>query len=77
MPFFGGFLFRVSRLKTTTSDGAKQAIYPTYVTMGSERMPLVEVPRTTPPFIVLENLAGQHRSTEPFDQFDTPKSIQK
>ncbi|CAK9062692.1 unnamed protein product [Durusdinium trenchii] len=43
-----------------------KAIYPTYVTNSStERVPLVEVPRTTPPFIVLENLvrdSQQHAS---------------
>eukprot|EP00434_Breviolum_minutum_P010898 symbB.v1.2.009610.t1/scaffold613.1/size180894/18 len=45
-----------------------KAIYPTYITTGpagADRMPLVEVPRTTPPFIVLENLvrdSQQHAS---------------
>ncbi|CAE7682756.1 March7, partial [Symbiodinium pilosum] len=33
-----------------------KATYPTYVHMAQDRVPLVEVPRTTPPFIVLENL---------------------
>eukprot|EP00930_Biecheleria_cincta_P038076 TRINITY_DN2615_c0_g1_i1.p1 TRINITY_DN2615_c0_g1~~TRINITY_DN2615_c0_g1_i1.p1 ORF type:complete len:416 (+),score=77.21 TRINITY_DN2615_c0_g1_i1:78-1250(+) len=33
-----------------------KAAYPASVIKGSERMPLVEVPRTTPPFIVLENM---------------------
>jgi len=40
-----------------------KAIYPTYVTVGGERTPLVEVPRIQPPFIVLENMerdSGQH-----------------
>jgi len=42
-----------------------KAIYPTYVTLGNERQPLVEVPRTQPPFIVLENMvrdSQQHAS---------------
>jgi len=42
-----------------------KAIYPTYVTVGGERAPLVEVPRTQPPFIVLENMvrdSQQHAS---------------
>lgn len=33
-----------------------KAAYPTYVHIGHERSPLVEVPRTQPPFIVLENM---------------------
>lgn len=33
-----------------------KATYPTYVNLAQDRVPLVEVPRTTPPFIVLENL---------------------
>lgn len=39
--------------------------YPAYVSMGRTRMPLVEVPKTTPPFIVLENMmrdSQQHTS---------------
>lgn len=39
--------------------------YPAYVNMGTERTPLVEVPKTTPPFIVLENMmrdSQQHTS---------------
>jgi len=43
-----------------------KATYPTYIHAdGSEREPLVEVPPTRPPFVVLENLAGdlqQHAS---------------
>jgi len=33
-----------------------KAVYPTYVHAGQERTPLVEVPWTQPPFIVLENM---------------------
>jgi len=33
-----------------------KAVYPTYITNGKERAPLVEVPWTQPPFIVLENM---------------------
>eukprot|EP00928_Gymnodinium_smaydae_P070516 TRINITY_DN54332_c0_g1_i1.p1 TRINITY_DN54332_c0_g1~~TRINITY_DN54332_c0_g1_i1.p1 ORF type:complete len:432 (+),score=82.59 TRINITY_DN54332_c0_g1_i1:165-1460(+) len=33
-----------------------KAVYPTYVNFDNERVPLVEVPKTTPPFIVLENM---------------------
>jgi len=33
-----------------------KAVYPTYIHNGRERSPLVEVPRTQPPFIVLENM---------------------
>mmetsp|Transcript_127303 Transcript_127303/g.249461 ORF Transcript_127303/g.249461 Transcript_127303/m.249461 type:complete len:419 (+) Transcript_127303:75-1331(+) len=33
-----------------------KAVYPTYVHNGKERAPLVEVPWTQPPFIVLENM---------------------
>ncbi|CAE8635809.1 unnamed protein product [Polarella glacialis] len=33
-----------------------KAFYPTYVSSSTSRSPLVEVPQTTPPFIVLENL---------------------
>lgn len=33
-----------------------KAIYPTYIHTGKERQPLVEVPSTNPPFIVLENM---------------------
>merc|ERR1719203_1299485 len=33
-----------------------KAIYPTYIHNGQERQPLVEVPWTQPPFIVLENM---------------------
>eukprot|EP00929_Paragymnodinium_shiwhaense_P023627 TRINITY_DN14755_c0_g1_i1.p1 TRINITY_DN14755_c0_g1~~TRINITY_DN14755_c0_g1_i1.p1 ORF type:complete len:420 (+),score=68.69 TRINITY_DN14755_c0_g1_i1:208-1467(+) len=33
-----------------------KAVYPTYVKVKEERVPLVEVPKTVPPFIVLENL---------------------
>jgi len=33
-----------------------RAPYPASVIKGSEKFPLVEVPRTTPPFIVLENM---------------------
>jgi len=42
-----------------------KAVYPTYVHTGTERTPLVEVPRTQPPFIVLENMvrdSQQHAS---------------
>eukprot|EP00425_Heterocapsa_triquetra_P038213 CAMPEP_0195073094 /NCGR_PEP_ID=MMETSP0448-20130528/16508_1 /TAXON_ID=66468 /ORGANISM="Heterocapsa triquestra, Strain CCMP 448" /LENGTH=422 /DNA_ID=CAMNT_0040105163 /DNA_START=37 /DNA_END=1305 /DNA_ORIENTATION=+ len=42
-----------------------KAVYPTYVHVGHERSPLVEVPRTQPPFIVLENMvrdSHQHAS---------------
>lgn len=42
-----------------------KTVYPTYVACGGERVPLVEVPRTTPPFIVLENMvrdSQQHAS---------------
>lgn len=43
-----------------------KAAYPAYVCMhGQERMPLVEVPKTAPPFIVLENMmrdSQQHSS---------------
>jgi hypothetical protein len=42
-----------------------KGVYPTYVHSGSERTPLVEVPRTQPPFIVLENMvrdSQQHTS---------------
>jgi hypothetical protein len=43
-----------------------KAVYPTYVGLPqSERAPLVEVPRTQPPFIVLENMvrdSQQHAS---------------
>lgn len=33
-----------------------KAVYPTYVHSGNEQSPLVEVPKTQPPFIVLENM---------------------
>lgn len=33
-----------------------KAVYPAYIRIGHDRQPLVEVPRTTPPFIVLENM---------------------
>jgi len=33
-----------------------KAVYPTYVQHGQDRSPLVEVPWTQPPFIVLENM---------------------
>jgi len=33
-----------------------KATYPAYIHIGPDRQPLVEVPRTTPPFIVLENM---------------------
>jgi hypothetical protein len=33
-----------------------KAVYPAYVHSGTERLPLVEMPQTTPPFIVLENM---------------------
>lgn len=33
-----------------------KTVYPSYLFMDGERQPLVEVPRTTPPFIVLENM---------------------
>jgi len=33
-----------------------KAIYPTYIHNGQEKQPLVEVPWTQPPFIVLENM---------------------
>lgn len=33
-----------------------KSAYPAYVVNGRDRMPLVEVPKTTPPFIVLENM---------------------
>lgn len=33
-----------------------KAVYPTYIHNGQERQPLVEVPWTQPPFIVLENM---------------------
>lgn len=33
-----------------------KAVYPTYIHNGKERSPLVEVPWTQPPFIVLENM---------------------
>jgi pSer/pThr/pTyr-binding forkhead associated (FHA) protein len=33
-----------------------KAPYPAYVEMGQDQFPLVEVPKTTPPFIVLENM---------------------
>lgn len=33
-----------------------KAVYPTHVQMGTERQPLVEVPTTAAPFIVLENM---------------------
>lgn len=39
--------------------------YPAYISTGGERQTLVEVPRTTPPFIVLENMvrdSQQHSS---------------
>jgi len=43
-----------------------KAVYPTYVhAVGVDRQPLVEVPRTQPPFIVLENMvrdSQQHTS---------------
>jgi len=42
-----------------------KAVYPTYVHVGREREPLVEVPRTEPPYIVLENMvrdSQQHAS---------------
>lgn len=42
-----------------------KAVYPTYVSVGQERAPLVEVPRTQAPFIVLENMvrdSQQHAS---------------
>eukprot|EP00927_Polykrikos_kofoidii_P051985 TRINITY_DN4575_c0_g1_i1.p1 TRINITY_DN4575_c0_g1~~TRINITY_DN4575_c0_g1_i1.p1 ORF type:complete len:440 (-),score=48.38 TRINITY_DN4575_c0_g1_i1:147-1466(-) len=42
-----------------------KGVYPTYVHSGSDRSPLVEVPRTQPPFIVLENMvrdSQQHTS---------------
>jgi hypothetical protein len=42
-----------------------KATYPTYVRIGQDRSPLVEVPRTQPPFIVLENMVrdSQQHST--------------
>lgn len=42
-----------------------RCIYPTYINNGVERETLVEVPRTEPPFIVLENMvrdSQQHNS---------------
>lgn len=39
--------------------------YPAYVHVGTQRLPIVETPRTTPPFIVLENIvrnSQQHAS---------------
>jgi len=42
-----------------------KAVYPTYVYIGQDRAPLVEVPHTQPPFIVLENMvrdSQQHAS---------------
>mmetsp|Transcript_40778 Transcript_40778/g.89125 ORF Transcript_40778/g.89125 Transcript_40778/m.89125 type:complete len:416 (+) Transcript_40778:109-1356(+) len=42
-----------------------KSAYPAYVNVGDERTPLVEVPRTQPPFIVLENMvrdSQQHAS---------------
>lgn len=33
-----------------------KTVYPTYIHSGTERQPLVEVPWTQPPFIVLENM---------------------
>jgi len=42
-----------------------KAVYPTYIHNGRERAPLVEVPWTQPPFIVLENMvrdSQQHAS---------------
>jgi len=42
-----------------------KAAYPAYVSAGTDRQPLVEVPKTTPPFIVLENMmrdSQQHSS---------------
>lgn len=42
-----------------------KAVYPTYVGTGQECQPLVEVPKTQPPFIVLENMvrdSQQHAS---------------
>ncbi|CAE7306675.1 MARCHF7 [Symbiodinium microadriaticum] len=42
-----------------------KAAYPASVTKGEDKMPLVEVPKTKPPFIVLENMmrdAQQHSS---------------
>lgn len=42
-----------------------KAVYPTYISEDSKRTPLVEVPRTQPPFIVLENMvrdSQQHAS---------------
>jgi hypothetical protein len=42
-----------------------KAIYPTQIMSDRERMPLVEVPQTQPPFVVLENMvrdSQQHTS---------------
>lgn len=42
-----------------------KTVYPTQITVDRNRMPLVEVPPTTPPFIVLENMvrdSQQHTS---------------
>eukprot|EP00929_Paragymnodinium_shiwhaense_P013961 TRINITY_DN121816_c0_g1_i1.p1 TRINITY_DN121816_c0_g1~~TRINITY_DN121816_c0_g1_i1.p1 ORF type:complete len:458 (+),score=45.76 TRINITY_DN121816_c0_g1_i1:164-1537(+) len=36
-----------------------KAVYPSYVQSGSDRSPLVEVPHTQAPFIVLENMVPQ------------------
>mmetsp|Transcript_47756 Transcript_47756/g.134859 ORF Transcript_47756/g.134859 Transcript_47756/m.134859 type:complete len:418 (-) Transcript_47756:97-1350(-) len=38
-----------------------KAVYPAYVHVQHERSPLVEVPRTVPPFIVLENMVHATR----------------
>uniref|UniRef100_A0A7S1PIA9 RING-CH-type domain-containing protein n=1 Tax=Alexandrium catenella TaxID=2925 RepID=A0A7S1PIA9_ALECA len=54
-----------------------KAIYPTYVHTGHERQPLVEVPRTQPPFIVLENMVrdSQQHATRGLHVFSLAEKV--
>mmetsp|Transcript_126261 Transcript_126261/g.368943 ORF Transcript_126261/g.368943 Transcript_126261/m.368943 type:complete len:422 (-) Transcript_126261:72-1337(-) len=56
-----------------------KAIYPTYVHTGKERSPLVEVPWTQPPFIVLENMVrdSQQHATRGLHVFSLAEKVLK
>mmetsp|Transcript_34134 Transcript_34134/g.68915 ORF Transcript_34134/g.68915 Transcript_34134/m.68915 type:complete len:421 (-) Transcript_34134:114-1376(-) len=56
-----------------------KAVYPTYLHTGQERSPLVEVPWTQPPFIVLENMVrdSQQHATRGLHVFSLAEKVLK
>jgi len=56
-----------------------KAVYPTYIHSGHERSPLVEVPWTQPPFIVLENMVrdSQQHATRGLHVFSLAEKVLK